>query len=149
MENYKKSLATGINFMYIGLLLSMLVTIGLVIYSYSVMDNSDIGDFVHGLQTGMFGGIFIALIFGIVKSKKALKDENSLKQSYIIATDERSKFVFSKMSLTAVYVEHFFLMLAIIVSGFFNEVICLTLLVVLIISIAFKFSLYFYFNKTI
>lgn len=118
MENYKKSLATGINFMYIGLLLSMLVTIGLVIYSYSVMDNSDIGDFVHGLQTGMFGGIFIALIFGIVKSKKALKDENSLKQSYIIATDERSKFVFSKMSLTAVYVEHFFLMLAIIVSVF-------------------------------
>lgn len=149
MENYKKSLTTGINFMYIGLLLSMLVTIGLVIYSYSVMDNSDIGDFIHGLQTGMFGGIFIALILGIVKSKKALKDENSLKQSYIIANDERSKFVFSKMSLTAVYVEHFFLMLAIIISGFFNEVICLTLLVVLIISIVFKFSLYFYFNKTI
>lgn len=149
MENYKKSLTTGINFMYIGLLLSMLVTIGLVIYSYSVMDNSDIGDFIHGLQTGMFGGIIIALILGIVKSKKALKDENSLKQSYIIANDERSKFVFSKMSLTAVYVEHFFLMLAIIISGFFNEVICLTLLVVLIISIVFKFSLYFYFNKTI
>lgn len=149
MENYKKSLTTGINFMYIGLLLSMLVTIGLVIYSYSVMDNSDIGDFIHGLQTGMFGGIFIALILGIVKNKKALKDENSLKQSYIIANDERSKFVFSKMSLTAVYVEHFFLMLAIIVSGFFNEVICLTLLVVLIISIAFKFSLYYYFNKAI
>lgn len=118
MENYKKSLTTGINFMYIGLILSMLVTIGLVIFSYSVMDNSDIGDFVHGLQTGMFGGIFISLILGIVKNKKALKDENSLKQSYIIANDERSKFVFSKMSLTAVYVEHFFLMLAIIVSGF-------------------------------
>jgi len=149
VENYKKSLTTGINFMYIGLLLSMLVTIGLVIYSYSVMDNSDIGDFVHGLQTGMFGGIFMALILGIVKSKKALKDENSLKQSYIIANDERTKFVFSKMSLTAVYVEHFFLMLAIIVSGFFNEVICLTLLVVLVISIAFKFSLYYYFNNMI
>ena len=79
MENYKKSLTTGINFMYIGLILSMLVTIGLVIFSYSVMDNSDIGDFVHGLQTGMFGGIFISLILGIVKNKKALKDENSLK----------------------------------------------------------------------
>ena len=149
MENYKKSLSTGINFMYIGLILSMLVTIGLVFYSYSVMNNSDIGDFVHGLQTGMFGGIFISLVFGIVKSKKALKDENSLKQSYIIANDERTKFVFSKMSLTAVYVENFSLMLAIIVSGFFSEVICLTLLGVLVISGVLKFSLYYYYNKTI
>lgn len=149
MENYKKSLSTGINFMYIGLILSMLVTIGLVFFSYSVMNNSDIGDFVHGIQTGMFGGIFIALVLGIIKNKKVLKDELSLKQSYIIANDERSKFVFSKMSLTAVYVENFFLMLAIVIAGFFSEVICLTLLVVLVISIVFKFSLYHYYNKTI
>lgn len=149
MENYKKSLSTGINFMYIGIILSMLVTIGLVFYSYRLMDNSNIGDFVHGVQTGMFGGIFIALILGIIKNKKILKDETSLKQSYIVANDERSKFVFSKMSLTAVYVEHFFLMLAIVISGFFNEIVCLTLLVVLIISIIFKFSLYHYFNKSI
>lgn len=149
MENYKKSLSTTINFMFIGLFLSMLVTVGLVFYSYSLMDNSNIGDFVHGIQTGMFGGIFIALVLGIIKNKKILKDERSLKQSYIIANDERTKFVFSKMSLTAVYVEHFFLMLAIVIAGFFSEVICLTLLVVLIISIAFKFSLYYYYNKTI
>ena len=149
MEKYKKSLSTGINFMYIGIIFSILVTIGLVFYSYSVMDNSHIGDFVHGVQTGMFGGIFIALVLGIIKNKKVLKDETSLKQSYIVANDERTKFIFSKMSLTAVYVEHFFLMLAIVISGFFNEIICLTLLVVLIISIAFKFSLYLYFNKTI
>ena len=149
MENYKKSLTTGINFMYIGLLLSMLVTIGLVIYSYSVMDKSDIGDFVHGIQTGMFGGIFMALVLGIIKNRKTLKDEASLKQSYIVANDERSKFVFSKMSLTAVYVENFFLMLAIVISGFFSEIVCLTLLAVLIISILLKFGLYFYFNKMI
>lgn len=149
MENYKKSLSTGINFMYIGIILSMLVTIGLVFYSYSLMDNSHIGDFVHGVQTGMFGGIFIALVLGIIKNKKILKDEISLKQSYIIANDERSKFIFSKMSLTAVYVENFFLMLAIVISGFFNEIVCLTLLAILIISIVFKFSLYLYYNKTI
>lgn len=149
MENYKKSLTTGINFMYVGLVLSLLVTVGLMFYSYSVMDNSDIGDFIHGLQTGMFGGIFIALVFGIVKSKKALKDETSLKQAYINVNDERTQFVFHKMSLTAVYIENFFLMLAIIVSGFFNEVVCLTLLGVLVISGIFKFSLYYYYNKRI
>lgn len=135
--------------MYIGLIFSMLITIGLVFYSYSVMDNSHIGDFVHGLQTGMFGGIFMALVLGIIKNKKTLKDEASLKKSYIVANDERTKFVFSKMSLTAVYVEHFFLMLAIVISGFFNEIVCLTLLAVLVISLAFKFSLYLYYNKTI
>jgi len=149
MENYKKSLSAGIKFMYIGLALSMLVTVGLLFFSYSLMDNSHIGDFVHGVQTGMFGGIFIALILGLLKNKKALKDEDSLKQSYIIANDERSKFVFSKISLTAVYVEHFFLMLAIVISGFFNEIVCLTLLAILFISIVFKFSLYLYYNKTI
>ncbi|MGB4590428.1 MAG: hypothetical protein WBI17_14515 [Clostridiaceae bacterium] len=149
MENYKKSLSTGINFMLIGLVLSVLVTSGLFFYSFSVMDNSDIGDFVHGVQTGLFGGIFFALILGIIKNKKALKNEASLKQSYIIANDERTKFIFSKMSLTAVYVEHFVLMLAIVISGFFSEIVCLTLLVVLITSIVTKFSLYIYYNKTI
>lgn len=149
MENYKKSLTTGINFMYVGLILSLVVTVGLVFYSYSVMDNSHISDFIHGLQTGMFGGMFLALVFGIVKNKKALKDETSLKQSYINANDERTQFVFHKMSLTAVYSETFFLMLAIIVSGFFNEVVCLTLLGVLVISGIFKFSLYYYYNKRI
>jgi len=34
MENYRKSLSTGINFMYIGIIFSILVTIGLVFYSY-------------------------------------------------------------------------------------------------------------------
>lgn len=148
MEAYKKSLSTRIRWMILGIAISLVVTAALFMYSFSVMDQSRIGDFVHGVQTGIFAGIFFGLAAGIVKSKMALKDEVSLRKSYIIANDERKQFIFKKMGFVSFYAENFFLMLAIIISGFFSEIICVTLLSVLIVTLAIKISLYFYFDRT-
>jgi len=148
MEAYKKSLSTWIRWMILGIAISLVVTAALFMYSFSAMDQSRIGDFVHGVQTGIFAGIFFGFVTGILKIKMAQKDEVSLRKSYILANDERRQFIFKKMGFVSFYVENFFLMLAIIISGFFSEIVCVTLLAVLIVLLTFKILLYFYFDRT-
>ena len=148
MEAYKKSLSTWIRWMILGIAISLVVTAALFMYSFSAMDQSRIGDFVPGVQTGIFAGIFFGLVAGILKIKMAQKDEVSLRKSYILANDERRQFIFKKMGFVSFYVENFFLMLAIIISGFFSEIVCVTLLSVLIVLLTFKILLYFYFDRT-
>lgn len=148
METYKRSLQSLIKWIILGLLLSLCVTIGLYIYSQKTMNQAHINDFVHGVQTGISAGLFVGLIRGAFKIKKILKDESSLKKEYIKSRDERTQFIFSKMGTTSFYVEMFVLLLGIIVSGFFNEIVTITLLAVLAVKIILKITLKTYYEKT-
>jgi hypothetical protein len=112
------------------------------------MNKSHISDFVHGAQTGIFTGLFLGLILGIIKIKQILKDESSLRKAYIKSHDERNQFIFSKIGTTTFYIEAFILFWGIIVAGFFNATVTITLLVVLFIKLVLKKILKLYFEKT-
>ena len=147
MEAYKKSLNSTIKWIILGLIVTLLSTVGLYIYSQQQMNIAHISDFVHGLQTGISTGLFLALIYYIMKIKKILKDEATLKSSYIEAYDERSQFILSKVGISSFYIETFLLLLGIIIAGFFNEIIALTLLAFLIIKVVLKNILKLYYEK--
>jgi len=147
MEAYKKSLNSTIKWIILGLIVTLLTTVGLYIYSQQQMNIAHISDFVHGLQTGIATRLFLALIYYIVKIKKILKNETTLKRGYIEAYDERSQFILSKVGISSFYIETFILLLGIIIAGFFNEIIALTLLVLLVIKLILKSILKLYYEK--
>lgn len=147
MEAYKKSMQSLVKWIILGLIVSLGITVGLYIYSQQQMNKAHISDFIHGLQTGIFTGLFLGLILGIIKIKKILKDESSLKKAYVKSHDERSQFIFSKIGTTSFYIEAFILFLGITISGFFNAIVAITLLVVLLIKLILKKILKVYFEK--
>ena len=147
MEAYKKSMQSLIKWVILGLIVSLCITVGLYIYSQQQMNKTHICDFIHGIQTGIFTGLFLGLIFSVIKIKRILKDESSLKQAYIKSHDERSQFIFFKIGTTSFYIETFILFLGIIISGFFNATVAITLLAVLFIKLILKKILKVYFEK--
>lgn len=147
MEAYKKSMHSLIKWIVLGIILTLVITVGLYFYSQQQMNKAHISDFVHGMQTGILGGLFLGLIFGIIKIRGILKDESSLKKAYIKSHDERSQFIFSKIGTTSFYLETFILLLGIIISGFFNPTVSITIVVVLFIKLILKNILKAYFEK--
>lgn len=148
MEAYKRSMQSLIKWIILGLVLSLAITIGLYFYSQQQMNKAHISDFVHGVQTGIFTGLFLGLIYAIIKIKSILKDEASLKKAYIKSNDERTRFIYYKISNTSFYIEVFILFLGVIISGFFNSFVSITLLAVLSIKLILKKVLKLYFEKT-
>jgi len=147
MEAYKKSMQSLIKWIILGIILTLGITIGLYFYSQQQMNKAHISDFVHGMQTGIFSGLFLGLIYGIIKIKRILKDDTSLKKAYIKSHDERSQFIFFKIGTTSFYIETFILLLGIIITGFFNPTVSITILAVLFIKFILKEILKAYFEK--
>ncbi|NOU68796.1 hypothetical protein GC096_32760 [Paenibacillus sp. LMG 31461] len=122
-----------------------LIVILTALYGYKVQ--SDAGDFVHGLQVGIFIGMQIIILLVGKKLRAALRNESLLKTLYIEEHDERKKLIMEKTNSLSLYVTLFSVSLAAIVFGFFNVTVSITLFGVLIVILLTRISTKKYYNR--
>lgn len=96
----------------------------------------------RGLISGAAMGVLGIMVFGLIRSLRAMKDERLLKKYYVQAHDERSIQIWTKARAGAMQT---FLMLgcvAFIVAGYFNATVSLTIMACIVsnslIGLAFK-----------
>lgn len=82
----------------------------------------------RGLISGASCGVLLVMVFGLVQSLKALKDEKALKKLYIKDNDERQIQIWTAARAVAMQTFLIFGLVAGIVAGYFNMTVCITIL---------------------
>lgn len=146
LENYKKSLAQRQIWVSCGLIV---VSIFLLCMGYLFRDAAcgHIPDFIRGFQTGLFLGLELLLVFYVVQLIAAQKDEAKLRKFYIAEHDERSASIRLHTFAASSVFSLVLLTVATITAGFFDEKICMTLLVTLIAQLFVKLPFKLYYAK--
>lgn len=129
---------------YIGFALIFWAIGNIILKDYSSISDSTLG-FINGLTLG----IEIVSVFWVFRIRKALKDDNLLKELYIKEFDERENLVklksgsilISKIAITTFLVS--------IIASFFNIVVFYTLVITGIFLILVSSLLKVYWRKII
>lgn len=140
----KKRVSTGIALNGLAI-----VTIALMaLYARKVsVPNDDIADAIHGFQVGVVLGLQLVAGVFMAKYSKALKDDNELKKLYIEENDEREKLISYKTGKVGFCVILGGIGMATVISGFFNTVVFITLLAVLVFTVIVEGVLYMYYKR--
>lgn len=109
---------------------------------------SNTTDMMLGFQTGLCSSWMVMMLIGIMKIKKAMKDEKQCKRMYIEEHDERQKMIQLKTGKSAVIIGLSAMILAVYIAGFFNKVVFLTLMAVLVFFSFLVLGVQTYYNKT-
>ena len=141
MEGYKKELKKEL------VIYRVLHIIFLVMFVVAIFaDKSKL--FVNYMVfTGMLGGL-IGLTGGRYRSaKKALKDEESLKKSYVESHDERNILLGRKTSDTTFAISMYGFAIAGIIASFFSATVAITLFVSFLVICVVHLGTYCYYSK--
>ena len=106
-----------------------------------------INDLAEGYNLGLLIALQVGAIYFITKYNKALKNKAQLKKLYIEKHDERKELIQYKSSALGISIFIFILLLATIISGFYNLVVFYTLLGVCLIILAILVLTKLYFLK--
>ena len=100
-----------------------------------------INDLAAGYNLGLLIALQVGAIYFITKYNKALKNKAQLKKLYIEKHDERKELIQYKSSALGISIFIFILLLATIISGFYNLVVfysffgvCLIILAILVLT---------------
>ncbi|WP_051540131.1 hypothetical protein [Clostridium ihumii] len=102
---------------------------------------------IQGFQTGFFVGLELLFVLGIIRYRKALNSNDELKKLYIEENDERKKHILSKTSSSSSTVSLILIAFLTIISGFFNEIVFYTLVMVLFLLSFIKVGFKLYYLK--
>lgn len=141
MEDFKKKLTQKYRLIAGFCCCALLIYFGL---KYLVKGSDD---FVVGLVSGMFSGIMIVSIFNLMRIHTALHNEEKLKDMYIRETDERNVAISKETMKTASVISLMVTAFAVIVSGFFNSVISITLGISIMADAVIAIAVQCYYNK--
>lgn len=83
----------------------------------------------RGLLSGTSFGVMALMIFGLVQSIRALKDEKKLKKLYIEATDERQHQIWTMARASSMQVTLLAGLVVGIAIGYINPTVSITILV--------------------
>ena len=108
-----------------------------------------INDLAAGYNLGLLIALQVGAIYFITKYNKALKNKAQLKKLYIEKHDERKELIQYKSSALGISIFIFILLLATIISGFYNLVVFYTLLGVCLIILAILVLTKLYFLKNL
>lgn len=150
MEQYKKNLKTQ----NIISAIVALVTIAVMTLGFSGILTPTYADehwagFWNGLYSGMAMGICALSIVGIVINCMALRNEKRLKKQYIKENDERTQAIWAKSGGQSYWFIAGGMMLAVVISGYFNPVVCITILGCLVYFCLVRVALKIYYSKKI
>lgn len=106
-------------------------------------------DFWSGMYSGMATGIALLSIIGIIKNLLALRNEAKLKRQYVKENDERTQAIWEKVGGQSYWPIVGGLMLAIVISGYFSPVVCLTCLGCTMYICLVRLGLKLYYSKKI
>ncbi len=88
--------------------------------------------FIGGLQIGIFMGIAILGLVFVVKYIKVLNQPVKLRELQIKENDERSLLITSQTTMLTMFIFFITMTIAIVVSGFYNQIVTITLFAVLV-----------------
>ncbi|MBD5160397.1 MAG: hypothetical protein HDT23_09190 [Ruminococcus sp.] len=141
MEDFRKKLTQKSRLITGFCCFSLPVYIGLMRF----VKNAD--DFIVGLVTGVFIGIMLVSVFNLVKIQSTLNNEEKLREMYIRQTDERNIAIGKETMKTSGFISIMITALAVIISGFFNPVISITLAISLVANTVITIAVRSYYNK--
>lgn len=130
MEAYRKKLKTRIICLSCFSAVAVFIVVICAVIAFRLNPNEHINSRALGFQCGFFTAGGFMLVRAIVIYARALKSTDKSKKLYIEEHDERSITINLKAGQMGYFCSLCVLVVALIVSGFFNEVIFLTLAVV-------------------
>lgn len=147
MENFKSTLKRRLYLMASFNCLAVIFIILTFFTSSSASEKEHIANIIHGFQVGIFIGVQLIFLINIAKYKKSLKQESELRKLFVEENDERRKLIQDKIGGVGFNFSLVVIAIATVTSGFFNEVVFITLSSVLIFISFVKGFLKFYYRK--
>ncbi len=143
MEQFKQKLRQRVIY-----ICTMLIVFSLIMASLMLFLNHDdthISDFIRGFQAGIFLTVEIVLVYYTVRYSATLRNEEALKKIYIEETDERTLMIQQKSGSVGMELVTFGLVVAAVISGYFDQKVFLTLLgaVAFVVIIRLMLKLYY------
>lgn len=137
-------------FILIGLKCILLVLLNQVGELQSLTANFGIDlvniSFMEGFYTGFGSALIIASICIIIKNIMLLKNEEKFKKAEIEYIDERNQFIRDITFSTTSYIFMVILAFAVVISGMFNAIVFVTLLVMFFIYALLLLLTYLIYN---
>ena len=149
MEEYRKVIKKKIGLMAaFNVLAAAFITLIVTSENMTARINEPISDFIHGFQLSIFIFLQFVMIMYITKYGKSLKNEDKLKKLYIKEHDERTTLIRNRIGGIGFNFSLGIIATAAIMAGFFNQMVFVTLLGVLIFMSLIKgFLKVYYKNK--
>ena len=141
MEAFKKKLKTQ------QLLSTMVLTSSLAVYFLLRFLTKDVSDFAQGLTTGFWIAIEVLALVNTVRLLVTLRNEEEIKKLYIQEKDERNIAIQQETSQKSAVINVIVLGLAVLVAGFFDIKVSVTLFVVLSVSALITIAVNLYYRK--
>lgn len=107
----------------------------------------DTSDFSQGLVAGVFVSLMFASIVFCTSMGVTLRNEELLKKRYIEENDERNNEIAKKTMQTSSLISLYLTAIAVIVSGFFSEVVSITLAVDMTVGVIITVAVKAYYSK--
>ncbi|GKU24221.1 hypothetical protein [Clostridium folliculivorans] len=149
MEKFKGDLKKRLVFIILvdALAIFLIVVAGIYFNNISIAQGEKVvTDMIRGFQIGIFMGAQVIVLVYIKKYIKALKDREKLRQLYIKENDEREKLIVSKFGSIGFNFCLVVIAIATIITGYFNQVVFVTLLIVALFMSFVKGSLLIYYS---
>jgi len=155
MDRYKIRIKNRMIFDVIGTVVFLPVAVYALIRYWNiegVMTGTLVKDFFGGVINGVRGAVVIAfviyLIFSFVKNMLAIRNEEKLKKMYFEEYDERALAISEHSSRVTYNITIYIILVGCIITGLYNTIISITLLVVWIfIFLTRIITISFYNNK--
>lgn len=141
MEKFKQQLRRRI--LFVG------VYCGIVIILDILAIFLNLESFAAAFGSGICWGIAAVMLFNVIRYQSSLKNEEKLKKLYIEENDERQKLIEAKIGKTSNSISIMSLVLAMIISNFFNQTVFYTLLAAVMFIVLIQLTLKAYYNKKI
>lgn len=116
---------------------------------FLLKENRLINDLPLGFLTGLILGINFICLYLIFKTKKALRDENLLKDMYIREYDERENFIKLKSASSLISILALGIFIVSIMASYFNIIVFYTLAITGGFLLLVGLSLKFYWKKIV
>lgn len=111
------------------------------------LDNEQANDFVFGFQLGLLCALLIMFLGNLVKYRKALKDNNLLKQLYYQENDERMCYINQQVGKSTMSVVTVIMVIATIITGYFNITVFCTMIAVTLLQVLIQIGLKWYYTN--
>ena len=135
MEQYKEKLRITNVFLIIGCLIlavSAVLAIGCELGWFQILTpiagDSHWQSAWFGFVTGASCGIFVLMFVGLIRNRRALKDEKKLKKLYVKEHDERTIQIQTLARNTAMQILLMIGLVATVIAGYFSITVSLTIL---------------------
>lgn len=97
-------------------------------YGVARIGDDHTGDFIRGVQAGVFLGLLLVMLFFVFRYSHAVRNEAALKKLFVEETDERNRFIRDKIGGMGINLSIGLIAAASVVAGYFDRTVFFTLL---------------------